>query len=114
MPDAGAASIIYNTMGHKNQSHGIRAATREVCNATRRLGEGSGLFLHQRVRGSVRAVRAVRNTRVFLTETKFVADGTKLHTLSFLAFGLTRSVQDLMDPSNCVDPQHWVVSYHLT
>jgi len=34
----------------------------------------SRLILHQRVRGSVRAVRAIRNTRVFQTETGVVAD----------------------------------------
>jgi len=45
-----------------------------LCNTTRRLGDGQHLILHQRVRGSVRAVRAVRNTRVFLTETRVVAD----------------------------------------
>jgi len=46
-PEAGAASVIYN--------------------ATR-------LILRQRVRGSARAVRAVRNTRVFQTETRVVVD----------------------------------------
>jgi hypothetical protein len=45
-----------------------------LCNATRRLGDGKHVILHQRVRGSVRAVRAVRNTRVFLTETRVVVD----------------------------------------
>jgi len=45
-----------------------------LCNATRRLCDGKRLFLHQRVRGSITAVRAVRNTRVFLTETRVVAD----------------------------------------
>jgi hypothetical protein len=46
-----------------------------LCNATRRLGDGKRVLLRQRVRGSVRAVRAVRNTRVFQTETRVVADG---------------------------------------
>jgi len=45
-----------------------------LCNATRRLDDGQCVILRQRVRGSVRAVRAVRNTRVFLTETRVVAD----------------------------------------
>jgi len=36
------------------------------------------VILRQRVRGSVRAVRAVRNTRVFLTETRVVADAAAL------------------------------------
>jgi len=45
-----------------------------LSNATRRLGDGQRVILRQRVRGSVRAVRAVRNTRVFLTETRVVAD----------------------------------------
>jgi hypothetical protein len=54
--------------------HGMIAAAREVCKATRRLGDGSRLILRQRVRGSPRAVRAVRNTQVFQTETAVVAD----------------------------------------
>jgi hypothetical protein len=45
---------------------------------TRCLGDGKRVFLYQRVRGSVRAVRAIRNTQVFQTDTKVVADG---HTL---------------------------------
>jgi hypothetical protein len=45
-----------------------------LCNATRRLGDGKSVILYQRVRGSVRALRAVRNTRVFQMETRFVAD----------------------------------------
>ena len=38
---------------------------------------------------------------------------TKIHTLSFPTFGLTRSVRDV-DPCNCVDPHGRVVSYLLT
>jgi len=45
-----------------------------LCNATRRLGDALRVILRERARGSVRAVRAVRNTRVFLTETRVVAD----------------------------------------
>ena len=45
-----------------------------VRNTTRRLGEGKRVILRHRVQGSVRAVRAVQNTRVFLTETRVVAD----------------------------------------
>jgi hypothetical protein len=44
------------------------------CNATCRLGDRQRVILHQRVRGSVRAVRAVWNTRVFQMETRVVAD----------------------------------------
>jgi len=47
-----------------------------LCNATRRLADGQRVILRQRVRGSVRAVRAVRNTWVFQTETRVVADVT--------------------------------------
>jgi hypothetical protein len=43
-------------------------------NATRRLRDRQRVILRQRIRGSVRAVRAVRNTRVFQTETRVVAD----------------------------------------
>jgi hypothetical protein len=49
-----------------------------LCNATRRLGDGKRVFLRRRVRGSVRAVRAVRNTQVFQTETRVVADEASL------------------------------------
>ena len=45
-----------------------------LCNATRRLGDGKHVIVCQRVRGSVRAIRAIRNTRVFLMETRVVAD----------------------------------------
>jgi len=38
----------------------------------------------------------------------------KIHTLCFPTFGLTRSVRDLVDPRNCVDPHGRVVSYLLT
>jgi len=49
-----------------------------LCNATRRLGDRQHVILRQRVRGSVRAVRAVRNTRVFQTETRVVADDSQI------------------------------------
>jgi hypothetical protein len=49
------------------------AATSEVFNATGHLGDGSRLILRQRVRGSARAVSAVRITQVFQTETRVVA-----------------------------------------
>jgi hypothetical protein len=45
-----------------------------LCNTTRRLGDRQRVILRQRVRGSVRAVRAVRNTRVLQTETRVVVD----------------------------------------
>jgi len=38
----------------------------------------------------------------------------KIYTLSFPTFGPTRSVQDFLDPRNCVDPHSRVVSYLLT
>jgi len=47
--------------------------------ATNRLGDGMRLILPQGVWGSVRAIRAVRNTRVLLPETRVVADGISLH-----------------------------------
>jgi hypothetical protein len=40
------------------------------------LCNGKRVILRQRVRGSVRAVRAVQNTRVFQTESRVVADVT--------------------------------------
>ena len=45
-----------------------------LCNATCRRGDGKRVILHHRVRGSIKAVRAVRNTRVFQTETRVVPD----------------------------------------
>jgi hypothetical protein len=55
-----------------------------LCYATRGLGDVQRVILHQRVRGSVRAVRAFRNTRVFQTESEVVADaaGILLEKLS--------------------------------
>jgi len=51
---------------------------RYACNATHHLGDGKHVILSHMVRGSVRAVRAVRNTWVFLMETRVVADETRL------------------------------------
>jgi hypothetical protein len=47
--DVGAASIIYNTMCHKNKTHGIIAAARDIHNATPRSGDGLRQILRQRV-----------------------------------------------------------------
>jgi len=71
--DSGAASvngIIYNATGCKTMKHGMKVAAGEVSKATPHLCDGSCVILHHRVRGFV---RAIRNTRVFLTETRFVA-----------------------------------------
>jgi len=95
-PDAGAASVIYNATRRKNKRHGIIAAAREVCNATRRLGDGSRLILRQRVRGSARAVRAVRNTRVFQTETRVVADVAEcILTTIILVIEVVRAIRSV-------------------
>jgi len=48
-----------------------------LCNATHRLGDRQRVILRQRVRGSIRAIRAVWNTRVFQMETRVVADAVK-------------------------------------
>ena len=61
-------------MRRKNKRHGIIATAREVCNVARRLGDVLRLILRQWIRGSARAVRAVQNTWVLLTETRVVAD----------------------------------------
>jgi len=45
-----------------------------LCNATGRLGDGQCVILCERVRGSVRAVRAVWAKRRFQTETRVVTD----------------------------------------
>jgi len=52
-----------------------------LCNANSRLGDRKRVILRQRLRGSVRAVRAVRNTRVFQTESSVVADVRLLRKL---------------------------------
>jgi hypothetical protein len=74
MNDARAASLNHNATCRKTKWHGIIATAREVSNAIRRVGDRSNLIVCQRVGGSVRAVRAIRNTQVFLMETWFVAD----------------------------------------
>jgi len=38
----------------------------------------------------------------------------KMHTLCFPTFGRTRSARDFLDPHNCMDTQHRVVSYLLS
>jgi len=48
------------------------------------LCNGKRVILCQRVRGSVRAVRAVQNTRVFQTETRVVADVSILSELIYI------------------------------
>jgi len=61
-----------------------------LCNATRRLGDRQRVILRQRVRGSVRALRAVWNTWVFQTESRVVADVysyPSTHGISGLAAG---------------------------
>jgi hypothetical protein len=76
-PDTAPASVIYNAARRRNKRYGIIAAAREVCNATRRLGDGLHLILRQRVQGSARAVRAVQNTQVSQTETRVVAEANE-------------------------------------
>jgi hypothetical protein len=64
----------YEGKDGKDEDEEEEAAAREAWKATRRLPDGSRLILRQRVRGSARAIRAVRNTRVFQMETRLVAD----------------------------------------
>jgi len=71
-----------NIQCDESKRQGILAPTREVRNSTRRLGDGSRRSLCQKARGSVRAIWAIPNTRVFLTETRLVADArSRLHIL---------------------------------
>jgi len=74
-----------------------------LCNATRCLGDGKRVILPQRVRGSVRAVRAVQNTRVFQTETRYVADESHSITASKCLSKLARS----QPRSVSVKPHHY-------
>jgi hypothetical protein len=55
-----------------------------ICNTPNRMGDGKGVCLCQRVQDSDRAVRANRNTLVFLTQTKVVADVEVLIVMSLL------------------------------
>jgi len=55
---------------------------------TCRLGNGKRVNIHQRARRSVRAIRAVRNTWVFLINTRVVADVD----LSFRVYLYTRTI----------------------
>jgi len=48
-----------------------------VCNAIRWLGDGKRVILCQSVRELVRAVRAVRNTQVFLADTTVADEGAQ-------------------------------------
>jgi len=76
-PETGEASIhrvIYYTTCGKNKRHGIIAPAGEVFDMTHRLDVGSCAIRLERVLGSVRAIRAVMNTHVFLTQIRFVAD----------------------------------------
>jgi len=50
-----------------------------LCNATRRLGDGKHVIRRLRIRGSVTALRAIWNTRVFLKDTRVVADASTVH-----------------------------------
>jgi hypothetical protein len=57
--------------------HGIIATAQKACCTSSCLGDGSHVIFRQRVRGSVRAVRAVWNTPVFQMETRADADGQR-------------------------------------
>jgi hypothetical protein len=57
-----------------------------LCNAISRLGDGQGVIPRQRVRGSVRSVRAVRNTWVFQMETRVVADVPRAQDIPSTAY----------------------------
>jgi len=65
-----------------------------LCNTTRRLGDGKRVILCQRVWGSVRAVRAVRNTLVFQTETRVVADVASMYLCIYIATHLHTAFLD--------------------
>jgi hypothetical protein len=51
-----------------------RKYMRYVCNVTRRRGDRKGVILHQSAQGSVKALRVIRNTWVFVTKTSVGAD----------------------------------------
>ena len=65
---------MYNAPCCKNKRHGITPAAREICNMTYCSDHMSRRILCQRVRGSVRALRAIWHTRMFQMETRVVAD----------------------------------------
>jgi hypothetical protein len=71
---------------------------RDGYNPTYCLGDGKGVFLRQRVHGSVTAVRADQNDFVFLTEVSVVADAAWRMLLLFM---LVKAAEiSLMDVCN--------------
>jgi len=83
-----------------------------LCNATDRLGDRKHVTLSQRVRGCVRAVRAVRNTRVFLTETRVVADACPLIRDAANRVYPDESTDEFRDESRYTVPIQWHVSIY--
>jgi len=67
-----------------------------LCKAARRLGNGKGVIHRQRVWGSVGAVRAVRNTRMILTETRAAANKLRSYECLNCANPLSKMVWLLM------------------
>jgi hypothetical protein len=103
-PHTSIGSVIYKAIGRNNKRHGIIAATREVYKATCRLGDGSRLILRQRVPGSGRAIRAVRNTRVFQMETRVVADAM-IHQ-QIMPIPVPKAGVSISGSSRCTVPSH--------
>jgi hypothetical protein len=74
-PEIDLSKFTLHILSHApGRFQGLRYILLMLCNMTRRLGDGKHGILRQRARWSVRAVRAFRNTGLFLTETRVVAD----------------------------------------
>lgn len=66
--------LIYNMTHCKIQRHCKTAAAVSLWKTTSCLGDRSLSILCSRVRGFIKGIRVVRNTWLFLLETKFVAN----------------------------------------
>jgi len=95
---------MYNATCHKNIRPGRIAAAEEVWNVTHSLGDGLCLIDLQRVRGSVRAVGAVRNTRVCLTAIRYVADSSPIWQVAVKIWPVIAPIHSLNNPIRHVVP----------
>jgi len=87
-------------------------ASKYIVNARRQVYGDTGLTEVDWATGSTYSgdPRVDRYNLIFISS----YHTTKIHTLSFPTFGLTRSFRDVMDPRNWVDSHGRVVSYLLT
>jgi len=93
------------------QTNSIKAS-KYICKEQRRVYGDTGVTEVDRVTGSMYSADP-RVGRYHPISIPFYHT-MKTHTRSFPTFGPTSSLCDFLAPGNCVNPQHWVVSYLLT